>query len=337
MIRNRMIAFAVTSASKRMIMNERRVFIFEPYIPNGGTFMAYHLGKILHEDFGFFGFAVGDGTAENGIFDYDPVFPCISAEEMEKVITNDDILIANPSFSAFGFGTKLRGLKVMYIQGFNTFSLLDCRFDYYVSVSKFVRNFIANTYGIDTGVVPPFISVDNFPVGPSWQDRPPASILVSLKGQPPHLFARLRELLALEMPHVALDVLDGKVPQHELLTRIGQYRYFLTMAAAEGFGLMPLEAMGMGTTVLGFDGFGGRDYLRSGINCAVVAYPDIEGMADQIKTVLSNPSYGEILAKAGQTTAGSVVYTYEYFRAAWREQFSLALSLVPRQKRQRAA
>ena len=299
--------------------------------------MAYHLGKILHEDFGFFGFAVGDGTAENGIFDYDPVFPCISAEEMANVITNDDILIANPSFSAFGFGTKLRGLKVMYIQGFNTFSLLDCRFDHYVSVSEFVRNFIANTYGIDTGVVPPFIRTDMFPVGSSWQERPPASILVSLKGQAPYLFPRLRKLLAQKVPHVALDVLDGKVPQYELLTRIGQYRYFLTMAAAEGFGLMPLEAMGMGTTVLGFDGFGGRDYLRPGINCAVVAYPNIQGMADQIKTVISNQSYGEILAEAGRTTARSVVYTYEYFRAAWREQFALALNVIPGQKCQRAA
>ncbi len=319
-------------------MSARRVFIFRPYVPNGGTFMAYHLGRILHRDFGFNGFAVGDETADNGIFDYDPVFPCISVEEMEDSITDDDVLIANPSFSPFGFGLKIRGLKVMYIQGFNTFSLLDCRFDHYVSASGFVRNFVTNTYGIDSVVVPPFIRTDTFSIAPPWWERPPASILVSLKGQPPLLFDRLRELLVQRVPDVALDhVLVGKIPQRELLLRMGQFRYFLTMSAAEGFGLMPLEAMGMGTTVLGFDGFGGREYMRPGINCAVTAYPNIEGLAQQITTVLGDPDYAEALAEAGRMTANSHVYTYEHFRVAWREQFSLALGSTPRQKNLRAA
>jgi hypothetical protein len=157
-------------------MQEWRVFIVGAYIPNGGTFMAYHLGRILHQEFGFHGFAVavGDGRVDNGIFDYDPVFPIISMEEMEDSITDDDVLIANPSFSPFGFGFKKRGRKVMYIQGFNTFSLLDCRFDHYVCVSEFVRNFVANTYSIDTVVVPPFIRADTFPIAPPWKERPPA-------------------------------------------------------------------------------------------------------------------------------------------------------------------
>ena len=226
----------------------------------------------------------------------------------------------------------------MYLQGFNTFSLLDCRFDHYVSVSTFVRNFVANTYAIDTIVVPPFIRTDTFPIAPPWRGRPPASILVSLKGQPSHLFIRLRELLAQRLPGVAFDhMLDVKIPQRELMARIGQYRYFLTMSAAEGFGLIPLEAMGMGTTVLGFDGFGGRDYMRPGINCAVTAYPDIEGLAEQIATVIGNPGYGEALAEAGRMTATSNVYTYEHFRAAWLEQFYLALGSVLRQQNLRAA
>jgi hypothetical protein len=322
-------------------MKEPRVFVIRPYIPNGGTFMAYHLGRILHQNFGFHGFAVGDERVDHGIFEYDPVFPCISVEEMEDSITDDDVLIANPSFSPFGFGIKLRGLKVMYIQGFNTFSLLDCRFDHYVSVSKFVRDFVANTYGIDTVVVPPFIRADMFPIAPPWQERRPASILVSLKGDPTHqqlLLVRLRQLLAQRLPGVTLDhVLDGKVPQRVLMAKVGQYRHFLTISAAEGFGLMPLEAMAMGTTVLGFDGFGGRDYMRPGINCAVTAYPDIEGLAEQIATVLDDPGYAEALAIAGRMTANSHVYTYSHFRDAWSEQFSLALGLVPRRKKLRAA
>jgi glycosyltransferase involved in cell wall biosynthesis len=307
------------------------VFVVGAYVAKGGTFMAYHLGRILHEDFGFQGVAVtvGDERPENGVFDYSPVFPSVGVGEMEASISDRDVLIANPSFSAFGFGFKCPGRKVMYIQGFATFNLLDCRFDHYVSVSEFVRRFISNTYDIDTVVVPPFIRADTFPPAPAWKTRPPASILVTLKGDPGHqqlLLNRLRQLLAPRLPDLCLDnvVVLGRnrIPQRELVARIGQCRHFLTLSATEGHSLVPLEAMAMGTTVLGFDGFGGRDYMRPGINCAVTAYPDLEGVADRIVAVLSDPDYAEGLAEAGRATATSDTYTYSRFRAAWREQFS---------------
>lgn len=310
-------------------MREKRVFVVGAYIPNGGTYMAYHLARLLRQEFGFQGIAVGEGTPDNGVFDYAPLFPSIGVEEMEVSISDDDVLIANPSFSPFCFGFKCRGRKVMYVQGFQTFSILDCRFDHYVSVSEFVRNFISSVYGINSVVVPPFIRSATFPPMPSWRARPPESILISLKGDQRHqqlLLDRLQQLLAPWLPDLRLDnVLAGKIPQRELMARIGQCRHFLTLSAAEGFGLVPLEAMAMGTTVLGFDGFGGRDYMRPGVNCAVTAYPDIEGLADRVVGVLSDPDYAEALAEAGQATATSHLYTYDRFRADWREQFSLFL------------
>jgi glycosyltransferase involved in cell wall biosynthesis len=313
-------------------MKTRRAFVVGAYIPNGGTFMAYHLARILHLDFGFHPIAVGHESSDNGIFDYAPVFPCISVEEMEASISEDDVLIANPSFSGSNFGFRLPGRKVMYIQHFVTFALLDCRFDHYVCVSEFVRNFIANTYGIETIVIPPFIRADSFPAARPWRERPPDSILVYLKGDPTHqqlLLSRLRQLLAPRLPGLTLDhVLDRKLPQRELMVRIGRYRHFLTLSATEGFGLVPLEAMTMGSTVLGFDGFGGRAYMRPGVNCAVTAYPDIEKLADQIVTVIGNPDYAAALAEAGQATGNDHLYTYDHFRAAWREQFSCFLGVA---------
>jgi glycosyltransferase involved in cell wall biosynthesis len=80
----------------------------------------------------------------------------------------------------------------------------------------------------------------------------------------------------------------GKRPHRELMARIGQCRHLLTLSAAEGFGVVPLESVAMGTTVMGFDGLGGRDYMRPGINCAVTAYPGFEGLADRIVAVLGN-------------------------------------------------
>jgi glycosyltransferase involved in cell wall biosynthesis len=97
---------------------------------------------------------------------------------------------------------------------------------------------------------------------------------------------------------------------------------------AEAFGLMPLEAMAMGTTVVGFDGFGGRDYMRSEVNCAVTAYPDIERLADRIVALLSDPDYAEALAGAGRSTA--CAYSYDRLRAAWPELFSHFLGEAPR-------
>jgi len=43
------------------------------------------------------------------------------------------------------------------------------------------------------------------------------------------------------------------------------------LSVAEGFGLVPLEAMAMGSVVVGFDGYGGREHLTPGANCAVAA------------------------------------------------------------------
>lgn len=306
----------------------RRAYVVGAYIPNGGTFMAYHLGKILQEDFGFTAVAVrsafeAPGGSENGIFDYDPVFPSVCEDEMVASITDQDVLIANPSFSPHAFGFRCRGRKVMYIQGFTTFNLLDCRFDHYVTVSNFVRRFIAVTYGIETTVVPPFIRADTFPPRRAWAERPAGSILVLPKGRHQQLMLdRLRKML----PDVVFDTVDAQIPQFQLMAQIAQYRHVLTLSEAEGFGLLPLEAMAMGATVVGFDAFGGRDYLRPGINCAVTTYPDIEGVAKLITTVLADAVLAQALAEAGHATAADPLYTYEHFRAAWRAQFAIALA-----------
>ena len=134
--------------------------------------MAYHLARILHLDFGMETIAVGDESPADSNFDFDVIFSSVGIERMRETITDDDILIANPSFSDHLFGLNCRGRKVMYVQGFNTFSLLDCRFHLYVSVSEFVRRFLAGVYGIETEVIPPFIRADRLPRAPLWADRP---------------------------------------------------------------------------------------------------------------------------------------------------------------------
>jgi len=238
----------------------------------------------------------------------------VSVAAMRREIAACDVLIANPSFSSCGFGFDCPGRKIMYVQGFNSFRLLDCRFDLYVAVSGFVQSFLSAVYGIHAAVIPPFIRADALPSAPAWQARRDGSILVSLKGGLGESLECLRRLV----PEINLnDILVGKMPWRGVMERIGQSRIFLTLAPSEGFGLMPLEAMALGCVVAGFDGFGGRDYLRPGSNCAVTAYADIEGVADQLNALLADPDEAVILAEAGRVTALAPQYTYQAFRENW--------------------
>ncbi|HEX3895031.1 MAG TPA: glycosyltransferase [Rudaea sp.] len=310
-----------------------RVFVVGAYVPNGGTFMAYHLGRLLQRDFGLTAIAVqtADETADNGIQDYDVRMPSVSVAEMERQITARDVLIANPSFSSHRFGARLPGFKICYVQGFNTFTLLDLNFDCYVAVSDFVRNFLSTVYGLDVDVIPPFVDVDAVPPAPAWNERPAADVLCYGKGDAEiwkWSFERLCDIARAHTPHVRLsEPLAARGRQHrDLLSVIGNYRYFLTLSPAEGFGLVPLEAMAMGTTVVGYDGFGGRHYLRDGENCAVASYPHIDRVAEKLIDVTQRADFALQLAQAGRETAAA--YSYDRFRADWIDRLSRALGIV---------
>jgi hypothetical protein len=298
--------------------------------------MAYHLARILRLDFGYEGWVVtvqGE-TPDHGVFTYDPQFPAIELAELPECIEDQDILIANPSFSAHMLGMRCRGRKVMYAQGFSTYDLLDCRFDLYVSVSGFVQNFLRSVYGIATEVIPPFLQSDLFPAVTPWRQRAENSVLLHNKNPEPRrstLAERLLSLIRSQRPDIDPCPLSdgGKLPQQDFTARLGQTRYLLSLGPAEGFGLIPLEAMAMGTTVVGFDGFGGRDFMRPGENCASVAWPQIERLAEQFLDLLDDPARAEALAVRGMAEACAPLYGYARFRSDWCAQFQRLLNDQP--------
>jgi hypothetical protein len=313
-----------------------RAYVVGAYVPNGGTYMAYHLGRILQLDFGFdvAAVTVADERAEDSIFHYEMHFPTIALAEMEQRITSCDLLIANPSFSDRFFGLRLPGRKIMYIQDFKTFALLDRCFDHYVCVSRFVARFVGLVYRVKAPVIPAFIELDRLPDVEGWRARSVGSILIHLKGDPTYTEAvlkRLRDAVARRLAGVDLDNLvgDQRLPHADFLARLGACRYLVNLSAAEGFGLVPLEAMAMGTTVIGFDGFGGREYMIPGQNCLVTSYPDIEGVAERLVAALGAPAFAERLAEAGRVTASQ--FGRRRFQAAWHDEFQriLAADEVP--------
>jgi len=312
----------------------RQVYVVGAYLPNGGTHMAWHLGRILQRDFGIPAVAVSVGSEapDHGIHAYDLAMPQVSLAQMESAISDADILIANPSFSSHQFGLRLPGFKISYVQGFNTFALLDLKFDHYVAVSGFVADFLRATYALTTRVIPPFVDLEHLPVAPAWTQRPAATVLPYRKGLPEvwdASYARMREIVAARAPEIAFtEPLAGAgIPHAELLAKLGAARYVLTLSAAEGFGLVPLEAMAMGALVCGYDGFGGRQYMRPDDNCTVAEYPNIEQVAERLIAAVRDPLRSEQMALRGRETATS--YSYAAFRQKWIAELRQALRVEP--------
>src|SRR4051812_4054937 len=100
---------------------------------------------------------------------------------METTIRDEDVLIVNPSFSKYMFGLRLPGRKICYVQGFTTFTILDCRFQRYVAVSEFIARFLQAVYGLTPNVIAPFVSTTHSPTS-DWWSRPAGSTLLYVKG-----------------------------------------------------------------------------------------------------------------------------------------------------------
>jgi Glycosyl transferases group 1 len=295
--------------------------------------MAYHLGRILHYDFGLEAISVrvGDENIDNGVHDYDLRMPVITVDDLSRTITDNDILIVNPSFSKHLFGWKFSGFKISYVQGFTTYTVLDRRLDHYVAVSDHVQNFLRAMYGIEAPVIPAFINLDGIPNAPNWEHRPQFDVLPYEKGIAEIWdisYRRLKELVETRGCEVRFKETIFRhrfIRQSQLFAKIGTYRYLLMLSAAEGFPLVPLEAMAMGTVVIGYDGFGGRHYMRPRVNCAVAPYADIEQVADLLTSLLKSPKDGLAISNRARETAKQ--YSYSTFRKRWFAEFCRILGV----------
>lgn len=303
-----------------------RVFVVGPYTPNGGTHMAYHAARIIQESFGYAAIAVtvADETPAHGMFRYDSVFPSVTIDELERSITADDLLFANAGHSRFAFGPRLPGRKLMYVQHFTTPRPLDRNYDAYIAVSGFVQRFLKNVYDVAAPIIPAFVQIDDVPALAEWDDRAPGSILLHHKGHTGDL-AALTRAVAERDPGIDLSSSLPYLAHSQLKATLGAVRYLISVAPAEGFGLVPLEAMAVGTTVVGFDGYGGREYMRDGINCACTHHGDFRGLSQRVVTTVRDPESSKRLADAGRRTAAR--FDYRAFRERWIDEVARFLEL----------
>ncbi len=305
-----------------------KVYVFASLMPMGGAYMAYHVGRLLHLHFGYEFVDVDIKNFEQKLFEYDIPIRSVGYEQMCADITEDDLLIVNPSYSKMLFGLTLPGKKIMYVQDYKTFRVLDCHFDLYVSVSALVQRYAHALYGLSTPVIPAFIELEKMPAAKPWDERPVGSALVYLKHNDPE-HTLLLDYLVKRAPGFDLSrvVLGREMPHAAFLETLAQVRYLVNLSVSEGFGLVPLEAMALGTAVTGVDSLGGADYMRSGENCVVAPVTNMRGLPQAVLKIFGDEGLAARCVEAGKVTAQG--YGYGAFKAAWLAQLASFLKREP--------
>lgn len=310
-------------------MTAGQVFVAGARIPDGGTYMAYQVGRVIHEEWGheLVAVEVSPGEERHSVWSYDRLGRTVTWEEMTRQAGRRDVLVCNPSFSDRMPGLSFPGLKLMYVQGVNTFRVIDGFFDKYVAVSPFVAAFMRRTYGMALPIIVPFIHHEHRPRPlPAWEDRPERSVVAWLKDTTPgrQLFDHFMTVLNARHPGVVFSAthITPDTPHREVLRIMSGHRYLLALSAVEGFGLPPLEAMSCGAVAVGFHGGGGSSYCRAGWrrNALMCGYPDFRRLADSFARLLSDDTLARKLARRGRRTAAG--YTFEKFRNAWIEELA---------------
>jgi len=279
--------------------------------------MLYQIGRICFDVFNTPVFIVQTYSGKRGDhrFLYDYEFPTISIKKMLEIVTPDDIFFCNPVHSNHAFGQRLPCQKVMYIQGANTFTVLDMHFDHYISNSTFVQQHVRKYYQVDSEIINPFINNDLFSKGISWNKRSNHILLLTYKKE---TIFEFKQLMRRYMEKHALGSLSFKkiqnLSQKRLSTIMGQYKYYLSLTPVEGFGLPALEAMSSGCVVLGFNGYGGRDYFTAN-NSYVAEYRDYDPIIKCLYEINRNPGVGFSRSQKAMDTAKQ--FTFARYKREW--------------------
>ncbi len=297
-----------------------KVYVVGASIPAGGPYMAYHIGRILHKEWGYDFMDVQVRPITHSIFKYDIPMQPISLADLEKYITDNDILIANPIFSSNLFGLRLKCRKLMYIQGYYGYHYLDCHFDTYACVSTAVQQYVNAIYAFSPRIIPPFIEIAPTTDIPAWEERNPFSFFIYQKFYTPEhdfLLKQICNFISAHFPYATMDVVVHKtIPQAEFFQRIKKCRYFINISIGEGFGLAPLEAMALGCMVMGLDGVGGRDYMKHGENCLTYAFKDWNSIFASLREIVKNDIRAKTIVESGRITA--LYYNYDNFLNHWK-------------------
>jgi Glycosyl transferases group 1 len=287
----------------------RTAFVVGGSWPLGGTRIALNLGELLRDRFGFeIALVQGRQEAQPGL---------IPVADVRRIATPDDIVICNPSFSDHQFGLSCRAPVLMYIQSVNAYRGIDGFCDLYVSSSTFVRDHVQLHYGLTTKVISPFVDFSELPPTRPFLERDAGRALVYSKLYGEYLVPALRDRLSAR--NVGVELIEQKWLSHrEFLAAIAEHRFAVCLAPLEGFGLVPLEALAVGTVPIGFHGGGGRDYLDETVGAGMTQYPDLDGVADRMARLARDDAAALAISRAGPDIAAP--FNRETFDRQWTDE-----------------
>ena len=144
------------------------------------------------------------------------------------------------------------------------------------TTSGIAKRFLANVFGFrDIALLPCFIDPAIF------HPRPKKMQIVYIPHKLPREAKLIRTMFELKFPHLAsvsIVPVEG-ASEMETAKIIGESAIFLSLALHESFGLPPLEAMASRTLVVGFDGYGGKEFATEK-NGHWYEADDLEAVAD---------------------------------------------------------
>lgn len=304
-------------------MTNRKAWIIGAYGRNGGNDMNHHIGRVCKELFDLETRSVGIGTSvyePNNIFDHEYIFEQYDLQEFFTQCQDSDLVISNPSFSPYLIGYKTNATKIMYVQHYNTYNKLDLGFDKYIAVSDIVRKAVKSIYDINAEIIPAFTN-DVEKITPLTQKKNGVFIYPkSMDGYYYHFMEKIEDAIK-DLPRY---LLSAPLNRKELMSIIDQHKYFITFSIDEGFGLVSLEAMKRGCVVLGFDGYGGREFMQKGHNCLTSSYPDWQSIVANLNKCLTDETYAATISQNAIESAND--FNRERFYNSWEKAIKEALN-----------
>ena len=177
-------------------------------------------------------------------------------------------------------------IKVCYIQEFVFFrNSLSYKNKHLWFINKYTKDFVKEEEGF---VLEPFVRPEIFyPLKSQKFEKYPYKILVQRRKGGKEASIKLKALLPIGeySDRLELKVLED-TEEFDYARELGEADIFLSHSYPKGFNLSALEAMASKTLVIGFDGGGGREFMRHNENCFTTLDGNFRELSQLLKNVL---------------------------------------------------
>jgi glycosyltransferase involved in cell wall biosynthesis len=201
-----------------------------------------------------------------------------------------------------------------------------------------VQEIVEKHYGVAAPVVPPCIAPYFFLDRARW-DRPRSRQVVLIPKTWCRDFSIVRQMLRDGARALGWGVVELENKSHREVARVlRQSAFHVNVNCHESFNATVPEAMAAGCIPICYEAFGGRDYLRDGVNAYVFATHDAYALIERTLELMA--SYDKMKRELRRVQRGGLVtaqrYTESRTEKALLHYFANATPLADTPRRRRA-